>query len=230
MTPEHPVEPRRSHPGQRALGAMEVAVRRARASQGVPIPPVGSGAPPTPATAVPPNKSLLPRVDDDSAEKRSERRLVAAVAVAAVLVVASGIALAVSAGHGSGGPSPTAASTTHSGPTGVTTTTNRTATTTTTGANTTTTGPSAPGTPPQISTVTPASGSPGQTVTITGSSFLSPDGRIVAFFNGQVTATSCPSQDTCTVTVPPASAGETTALVTVMTGSGTSNPVAFSYG
>jgi hypothetical protein len=230
MTPGQPDEPRRSQPGQLALGAMESAVRRARASQGVPAPPVGSGPPPRPPTAVPPNESLRLRVDNDTPGRRSERRLLAAVVTAAVLVVASGIALAVSASGGSGGPSPKAASTTQLGRTGLTTTTNGTSTTTTTRENTTTTARLVPGNPPQISSVTPASGSAGQTVTIAGSNFLSSDGQIVASFSGQVTATSCPSQDVCTVTVPPPSAGETSARVIITTGSGTSNAVAFSYG
>jgi hypothetical protein len=47
-------------------------------------------------------------------------------------------------------------------------------------------------------------------------------------FNGQVAPTSCPAQNTCTVTVPP-SLGGATAQVTITTASGTSNVVTFMY-
>jgi hypothetical protein len=50
----------------------------------------------------------------------------------------------------------------------------------------------------------------------------------VATFNGQVAPTSCPAQNTCTVTVPP-SPGGATAQVTITTASGTSNVVTFIY-
>jgi len=66
-------------------------------------------------------------------------------------------------------------------------------------------------------------------VTVNGSNFLSSNGRIIAAFNGQPTATSCPSQEVCTVTVPPPSPGVTSAHVTVTTANGTSNAVTFSY-
>ncbi len=220
MTTGQPDGPRRSQSGQRALGAMESAVQRARASQGIAGPPVGSGSPPRPPAAESPNQPLSAEVDGERAERESERWLAAAVVAVAVLVVASGIALAVSTSRQSGGPSPTAASTTQPGRTRV----SPTITTTTT-----TTAPSTPGAPPQIASLTPASGSPGQSVTVTGSNFLSSDGRIVASFDGRVTATSCSTQHVCTVTVPPPSAGETSAQVTITTASGTSNAITFSY-
>jgi hypothetical protein len=79
-----------------------------------------------------------------------------------------------------------------------------------------------------ISSIVPASGTAGQTITIGGANFLSLDGRIAATFNGQTAATSCPAQNTCTVTVPHSS-GSQSAQVTITTASGTSNAVTFTY-
>jgi IPT/TIG domain len=218
MTSGQPPDgPNRTQPGRRALGAMESAVYRARVSQGNPVPRLGSDGPPRPAKP--------PRVfQGDGIKAESERRLSVAVALVAVLVVGSGIALAVSASRGSAGPSPTAASTTQPGLSGASTATKGIGK-----ATTTTNVPSTPGSPPQITSLSPASGSPGQTLTVNGSQFLSSDGSIVASFNGQVTATSCPSQAVCTVTVPPPSPGASSAQVTIATSSGTSNAVTFSY-
>ena len=61
-----------------------------------------------------------------------------------------------------------------------------------------------------------------------GANFLSSSGQIVAMFNGQVAPTSCPAQNTCTVTVPP-SPGAATVQVTITTAGGTSNAVKFVY-
>jgi IPT/TIG domain len=224
MTTRHPDGDGRAQPGQRALGAMESAVQRARASQGLPT-PVAAGGPPPPPVAIPPEPPLSPRVPGGSGT-RSERWLVAAVAVVGVLVVAAGIALAVSAGRGSGGPSRSAASTPYPAHTRVSP---PAATTTPTTTSPTTAVASTPGGPPEISSLSPASGSPGQSTTVAGSNFLSSDGSIVASFNGQVTPTSCPSPEMCTVTVPPPTVGETSAQVTITTASGTSNAVTFSY-
>jgi hypothetical protein len=221
MTPGQRDGPRRSQPDQRALGAMESAVQRARASQGLRRPPIGSGAPSGPPMATPPNQPRPPKFVDDGAERRSKRWLPATVALVAVLVVGSGIAFTVSTSRRSSRSSPTAAPVRQPVRTGKTSTTTSTTTTTTASPSS--------GSAPQISTLTPASGSPGQTVTVTGSNFLSSDGRIVASFDGQVTATSCSTQDVCLVTVPPPPVGETSALVTITTASGTSNPINFSY-
>jgi hypothetical protein len=59
---------------------------------------------------------------------------------------------------------------------------------------------------------------------------MSSDGQIVATFNGQVAPTSCPAQNTCTITVPPPPPGSQSAQVTITTASGTSNAVTFTYG
>jgi hypothetical protein len=79
-----------------------------------------------------------------------------------------------------------------------------------------------------IASLSPASGTAGEGIQVAGSNFLSSSGQIVATFNGQVTATSCPAQNTCTVTVPPMS-GSQSAQVTITTASGTSNAVTFTY-
>jgi IPT/TIG domain len=82
---------------------------------------------------------------------------------------------------------------------------------------------------PVIASLDPAAGQPGQQIVVMGANFLSSSGEVVAAFNGQTTATSCPSQSTCTVTVPPPSGGSI-AQVTITTSRGTSNAEAFVYG
>jgi hypothetical protein len=226
MTSGPPDRSRQPQPGQRALGAIGTAVQRARASQGTPTALIGPDTPPGGSpVAGSSNQALAPRFNDNGAHGGSERWLAAAVVVVAVLVVASGIALAVSTSRGSGKSSPIAASNAPEGRTR-----SLPATKGAERGTTTTTIVSTPGGPPQISSLTPASGSAGQTVTVHGSNFISSDGSIVASFDGQVTATSCPSEDLCTLTVPPSSAGETSAQVTITTASGTSNAITFSYG
>jgi hypothetical protein len=154
---------------------------------------------------------------------------VAAVAVAAVAVVVLAIALIVSL---SGGGSQVAA------PTGSTVPTSGTGGhrsnhhgPTSGGASSTTTSTLAvtPGGPPVIDSITPSSGAAGQIISIMGANFLSSDGHIVATFNGVVASTSCPAQNTCTVTVPP-SDGASSAQVTITTAGGASNSVPFTYG
>ena len=234
MTPGQPEGPRRPQPGQRALGAMELAVQRARASQGLERPPGGGDPRPLPPAGVPPAGARSTRGQHGGQHggngTERQRWLAAAVAVVALLVAGSGIALAVSSGHGPGTPTPGAVATTVPGPTG------GSAPTTTTspkgsGSSTTTTtaAPPTPGAPPQISSVSPTSGSPGQTLTVSGANFISADGSIVASFDGRITATSCATPSVCTVTVPPPSAGQTSAQLTITTASGTSNAIAFSY-
>jgi hypothetical protein len=85
----------------------------------------------------------------------------------------------------------------------------------------------APSGPPVISSLSPSSGSAGQSVTVAGSNFLSTNGQIVATFNGQVAPTSCPDQSSCTVTVPPSTAPSAQVIIT--TAGGASNAVTFSY-
>lgn len=239
-------------PSQRALGAMESAVRRARERAGVvtgsgpiqedtqpvavaflsedpPTPPVPPWSGPQPPWSGPPS---VPARTDQSA--RREHWLTISVAAVAALVVLAGIALAVSSGGGGqqGASAPSATPTTaHAGtPAAAHHPAPGRRTGRTGGSSTTTsTAPAAtPGGPPVIASLSPASGAAGQGIEVAGSNFLSSSGQIVATFNGQVASTSCPAQNTCTVTVPPMS-GSSSAQVTITTASGTSNAVTFTY-
>jgi hypothetical protein len=87
-----------------------------------------------------------------------------------------------------------------------------------------------PGGPPALSALAPASGRAGQTVTVTGSKFLSSSGQISAQVGGQITPVACPDQTTCTVVIPPNPGSASSAPVTITTDSGTSNPLVFTYG
>ena len=107
---------------------------------------------------------------------------------------------------------------------------------------------SAPAGPPTVSALQPAHGQAGQQVVISGTGFLSPNGVITAYFGAVTAPTSCSSPTTCTVTVPPplpsgpagapSGSGSASAAtgpgvsvsVTVVTDSGRSNPVSFTYG
>jgi hypothetical protein len=84
---------------------------------------------------------------------------------------------------------------------------------------------------PVLAALDPSTGVAGQTVTISGSNFLSADGTIQASFGGQLAPIDCPNQDTCTVTVPTAPAGPPGQVpVTVTTPTGASNSLTFTYG
>jgi hypothetical protein len=120
------------------------------------------------------------------------------------------------AGHSSGGSGATGAGTT------VPTTAVPVATTTTTLAPVT-------GTNPVLSTIEPASGSPGQTLVMTGSNLLSPSGQITANFGAETATVACLAQTSCLVIVPPDGAFVATTPVTVTTDSGTSNALMFTY-
>jgi IPT/TIG domain-containing protein len=215
-------------PSPRALGAMESAVRRVRASTAPASTTFDAPTPPDPYR--PPAPPFRGR--DTLAARwaaRSDRWLVVAVAVAALAVMVLAIALIVSlnsggshvaAFSGSTVPSPRAggqrpAHHGHSSGAASSTTTSSTLAAT-------------PGGPPVIDSITPSSGAAGQTISVTGANFLSSDGHIVATFNGVVASTSCPAQNTCTVTVPPSN-GAASAQVIITTAGGASNPVAFTY-
>lgn len=87
----------------------------------------------------------------------------------------------------------------------------------------------APG-PPILTSVTPLSGAAGQVVTLSGTDLFSTDGTVQAFLAGQPIPTSCPTQTSCTVTVPDLPGAPTGAVpLTVQTASGTSNAEPFSY-
>jgi hypothetical protein len=80
-----------------------------------------------------------------------------------------------------------------------------------------------------ISSLAPSSGAPGQAVQVTGANLMSSNGQIVASLGGQTAPTSCPSQTTCTVTVPASTASGPVPL-TITTASGVSNVLTFTYG
>ena len=52
---------------------------------------------------------------------------------------------------------------------------------------------------------------------------------MTAYFGGRPTPTSCPSQTTCTVTVPALGAAPSTLTLMLATTTGTSNGMPFSY-
>ena len=87
-----------------------------------------------------------------------------------------------------------------------------------------------PGGAPEISSISPSSGSPGQVVVISGTNLISADGQILARFNGQPTQTRCPARTSCTITVPDMAPPASSVPVTVTTAAGTSNALTFSYG
>jgi len=240
MTDEQAQETPQGMPGRRALGAMESAVLRARASQGGLPPPLPPRPTPAPTSRHHPRTSVPASTGTEAVDPaRQDRWLIISVVVVGALVVVAAIALAVSL-TATSGPTALPASTatrpapTHAGavppsggshgkghkPAGTSGTTTNTSTTTPVSA--------AAGGPPVISSLTPSSGSAGQSVQVAGANFLSSSGQIVATFNGQVAPTSCPAQNTCTVTVPPSS-GDPSARVTITTAGGTSNAVTFTY-
>jgi hypothetical protein len=230
-------------PGAKALGAMELAARRAReAKEGV----TATHDPPTPsaparAGAEDPLESE--REAQVACGNRTittvppERWLAVAVGVAALLVVVAAIALVISlSSNSNAGPvaaPPAGHATTHTNGTGGATASHAAAPSSAPAVGqTTSTLPSlgTPGGAPVISSLSPSSGSGGQTIQVAGSNFLSSDGQIVATFAGQVAPTSCPSQTTCTVTVPSLSAPPGPVPVTITTSAGASNAVTFAYG
>jgi hypothetical protein len=275
MADEHAVEPPPGTPGQRALGAMESAVRRAREASGrSPLPPSEHASQPTEVMApptrpvarhvdpAPPTEEVRPVGDvrliagaqplgndrrrqatrpepDPRPAARPNRWLIGSVAVVAALVVAAAIALIVSL-RGATPTSTTAAGSTHTstpasgipstsasgGATHPTTSTTATATTAPS-SSTSTTAAVAPGGPPSIASLSPSSGTAGQSITVTGTKFVSSSGQIVATFNGQVAPTSCPAPNSCTLTAPPSTSPS--AQVVITTSGGTSNAVTFIY-
>ena len=224
-------DPPQDTPGRRALGAMESAVRRARASAGEPRTAVAATRRPPPAS---PPADLPPPPTPPPAGGRPDRWLITSVAVAAVLVVAAVVALAVSLNTG-GTPAPSAPSRAAPAPTSPghaahppDTAGHGRAGTPAPSNPTSTTVPPAAGGPPVISTLSPSTGTAGQGIEVAGANFLSASGQIVATFNGQVAPTSCPAQNSCSVTVPPMSGGQS-AQVVITTASGTSNALTFTY-
>ncbi|MGH9919902.1 MAG: IPT/TIG domain-containing protein [Nitrososphaerales archaeon] len=87
----------------------------------------------------------------------------------------------------------------------------------------------APGVAPRLASISPATGSDGQSVVIDGSGLFSTDGEVVAYFGGSAAPTRCSSQTSCTVTVPDLGALPSTVHLTVITANGRSNALTFSY-
>jgi IPT/TIG domain len=222
-------------PGVRALGAMAAAARRAREVQ--------EGGPPTRAVEIPfdddlprpsPAPESLPR---ETSSRRSPLEIAVWVVAAMVLVAAGALAVSLGTSGTGGGPdnapatsAPSAAPTTPHGASegkggGPSKSPGISSSTTTT---TTATPPNASG-PPVIAALNPASGSAGQAIQVAGANFLSSSGQIIATFDGQVASTSCPAQNTCSVTVPPPPSGSESAQVVIMTAGGTSNTMTFTY-
>lgn len=83
---------------------------------------------------------------------------------------------------------------------------------------------------PELTSLTPSYGSAGQTVVVSGLDLFSPNGYVQASFGGQAAPTRCPTQTSCTVTVPLLSGSPRSVAVTVTTETGTSNALSFSYG
>jgi hypothetical protein len=244
MTDEHAAGQPQGTPGQRALGAMESAVRRARAAAGAaplppapapsrfpsPPPPLPPPPPPQPSPGAPAGPvDTAPPPQADRPPARTDRWLVGSVAVVAFLVVVAAVALALSLSGGPATPSATVAGPAHPGSThpGSPRSNPGAGGATPTSTTTSTTVVAAPGGPPVISSLSPSSGSAGQGIQVAGANFLSTNGEIVATFNGQVAPTSCPAQNTCTITVPASTSPS--AQVVITTASGSSNSVTFTY-
>jgi len=225
-------------PGAKALGAMELAARRAREARTERI--TGAQDPDTPPEPGQPTASVEPQDLNERPAPQTiatvprERWLAVAVGVAALLVVIAAIALAISLSSSSSPvatpPPPHGAA--HTGGTASQPGTHPSPPSGASAApQTTSTLPSlaTPGGAPVITSLNPSSGGSGQTIQVTGSNFLSSDGQIVATFAGQVAPTICPSQTTCTVTVPSGSPTSGSVSVAITTSAGTSNAVTFTY-
>ncbi len=205
----------------RALQAMAQAAERSRAANAggaeLPVwePSVPSWADPPPGA---PPAGLPP-----AGRRPTQARLRAAVATAGGLLLVAMVALAGAAlahHHGGGGRggvrAPSAGAASPAPPASATTT----APLPSAGAAT------VRGGGPVLTSLTPAAGSAGQTVQVSGATFFSADGHITATFGGQIAPISCPGQSTCDLTVP-AFATPGTVAVTVTTDSGTSAPLTF---
>jgi hypothetical protein len=62
-----------------------------------------------------------------------------------------------------------------------------------------------------------------------GTNLFSPNGLVLARFDGQPTRTVCPTQTSCDVTVPALARSPSIVRVTITTESGTSNSLSFVY-
>ncbi len=124
--------------------------------------------------------------------------------------------------HATGKPTSTAARSDRSGPRSAS---SRPATT----AASPTSATAPPGARAVITALEPASGTPGSSITIVGSRLFSANGRILVTFDGRATGTRCPTEERCIAAVPPPPGGSATASVEVVTQTGPSNALAFTY-
>jgi IPT/TIG domain len=245
-------------PGTRALRAIETAVLRVRENQGErPTPTAhsespGEGSIPPPRIDADGDEPAAGRTPPGFFASLGALALLIAIgAVVLILVLASGPSSKptstgssapthhAAASHPAGGP--TARHTSGAPPSrsnGAQTPSTPSATPSSVGsppstspASTTTSAPvsALASGDPVITSLDPANGSPGQQLVVVGANFLSSSGEIVAAFNGKGVPTSCPTQTTCTVTVPPPIGGPA-AQVTITTSIGTSNAMNFVYG
>lgn len=79
--------------------------------------------------------------------------------------------------------------------------------------------------PPVLSSISPRTGRPGQTVTLSGRGFFSTDGVVITTFVGHPAPTRCPTRERCLVTVPRKPSGSYS--VSLHTESGASNALSF---
>lgn len=246
-------------PGQRAFEATE-ASRRAREPSGRTRPsyveptlvPRAFGDEPTLVPQEPrleptrayPKVPGLPDPRMDAERPRTPRRshgpqtlmLLAVVAVGAMVLALSPVVIVLyTTGHtGSYTPSPTSPRITQGqhatapsrGPSGSAAQPGSATT-----APTTTVPPlRAVGSVPELTGLVPSAGVAGETLAVSGVNLFSPDGHVQAYVDSQPAATICPSQTSCSVTVPALSGSARTVALTVTTQAGTSNSLSFSYG
>jgi hypothetical protein len=241
-------------PSQRTLDALADAVRRAREATDVAaagdrvraVPPYARRPAPSAGAA-----GAFWRVDPLRTRRRGLRR---AAALGTLGVVLLAVILTLSLGGGTRSPRPPAAAGSRPGtqarastPRASATTTPVTVppatsprpaptqTTTTVAPATTTTTTSVPSgasrsPAPQLSSITPSQSRPGTVVVVHGTDLFSPNGVVLARFDGQPTHTICLTQTSCRVTVPPLPGSPSSVRVTITTESGTSNALYFVYG
>jgi len=201
--------------------------------------------PPTPSLAV--TGGPLSRFDSIRPRRGRFRRLAPLAMVLGVLVAAAAVTLTVVGGShpshpaavgpksGHTGtskapvttPSTTLSPSTSSQPAPTPSTTTLPVVVPTTTATTVPAGTQVP--VPQLSSITPSQGGPGTVVVVHGTDLFSPNGLVLGRFDGQPTRTTCPTQTSCNVTVPPLPGSPTDVRVTITTESGTSNALSFFY-
>lgn len=217
-----PGGPRRVRPTERELDALARAVRKAQQQREAP------------AT----ERAVYRARRHPSAWRPSHFSPFAATVLGAAVVVAVLLAFTLSspgrpsrrAAYGQN-PSPTTGAPPSTSPptstTSPTTTTTLPPTTTSTLPSTTTTIP-LPVALPALSSITPSSGTGGIVVVVHGRDFISRNGLIDAYVDGQLTRVDCPSQDTCDVTIPTLPRKGAVPL-TITTSGGRSNTLYFHY-